>query len=89
MASQGNNAVVNIPLASGKMPIDIQVSQRIPNLLNQEKEKLYEDAMHSRVRTNQLKDDNKKLTTKLSIAEHEMNKKDKVIDDLLVQAEQI
>lgn len=45
--------------------------------------------MHSRVRTNQLKDDNKKLTTKLSIAEHEMNKKDKVIDDLLVQAEQI
>jgi hypothetical protein len=39
--------------------------------------------MKQRMATNNLKDENTKLTTRLHMTENELNRKDKMIDELL------
>lgn len=57
--------------------------------MQQERERLYDDVMKQRITTNNLKEDNTKLRTKLHMLESELLKKDKVIDDLILQQEHI
>ena len=67
--------------------IEMEISKLRPNKVNQERERLYDDVMKQRMTTNLLKDENTKLKTKLFFVESELSKKDKVIDDLIVQQE--
>ena len=67
--------------------MDIQISKLRPNRVNQERERLYDDVMKQRMTTNVLKEENTKLKTRLFFVEGELTKKDKVIDDLIVQQE--
>lgn len=56
-----------------------------PRVIHLEREKLYDDAMKQKITANLLKDENMKLKTKIHILEGELNKKEKLIDDLLMQ----
>ena len=59
-----------------------------PRVVHQERERLYDDVMKQRITTNYYKDENTKLKTRLLMIEAQLSKKDKMIDDLLVQQEQ-
>lgn len=67
--------------------MDLEISKLRPRVVQQERERLYDDVMKQRMTTNRFKDENTKLRTKLQMVEVELLKKDKVIDDLLVQQE--
>ena len=56
-----------------------------PRIINQDRERLYDDAMKQKITANYLKDENMKLKTKVHIIEGELSKKEKLIDDLLMQ----
>ena len=82
--SSSSNAIISIPITPGKLPLDIEVSKFRPRVVAQERERLYDDVMRQRIATNVFKDENTKLRTKLQMAEHELGKKDRLIDDLLL-----
>lgn len=67
--------------------MDIEVSKLRPRVVQQERERLYDDVMKQRITTNNLKDDNTKLRTKIQMLETELLKKDRVIDDLILAQE--
>lgn len=67
--------------------IDLEVSKLRPRIVQQERERLYDDVMRQRLTTNNLKDENTRLKTKLQIVEVELQRKDKLIDELIVQQE--
>lgn len=67
--------------------IEIEISKLRPNKVNQERERLYDDVMKQRMTTNVLKEENIKLKTRLLFVESEQAKKDKVIENLIVQQE--
>lgn len=54
-------------------------------MVNQERERLYDDAIKQKMAANFLKDENTKLRTRIFILEGEMTKKEKLVDDLLQQ----
>ena len=56
-----------------------------PRVIHQEREKLYDDAMKQKITANFFKEENVKLKTKIHILEGEVTKKEKLIDDLLMQ----
>ena len=56
-----------------------------PRVINVERERLYDDVMKQRLTTNFFKDENVKLKTKVHILEGELQKKEKLVDDLLMQ----
>ena len=58
-----------------------------PKIIRQEREKLYDDALRQKMTANLLKDENVKLKTKVHILESELLKKERLIDDLLMQQE--
>ena len=63
-----------------------QINLRNPrggNILTKEKEKLYDEAISLKVTNNFVKEENKKLKTKLQMMENENQKKEKLIEDLL------
>ena len=68
--------------------IDVGISKLRPRVVHQERERLYDDVMKQRMTTNYFKDENTKLRTRLLMIEAELGKKDKMIDELLVQQEQ-
>ena len=63
--------------------INQEVSKLRPRVVNQERERLYDDVMKQRLISNNFKDENVKLKTRLHFIESELGKKDKVIDELL------
>lgn len=65
--------------------MDLEISRLRPRIVHQEREKLYEDAIKQKMTANYLKDENTKLKTKLHILEGELLKKEKLVDDLLLQ----
>lgn len=68
--------------------LDVEVSKLRPRVVNQERERLYDDVMKQRMTTNHFKDENTKLKTRLFFIETELGKKDKIIDDLMAQQDQ-
>lgn len=72
---------------SSKNPssLDLEVSRMRPRHINQEREKLYDDAMKQKITANFFKEENVRLKTKLHIYEGELTKKERLIDDLLMQ----
>lgn len=65
--------------------IDLEISKLRPKIINQERERLYDDAMKQKMAANYLKDENTRLKTKIQMLENELVKKEKLVDDLLVQ----
>jgi hypothetical protein len=63
--------------------IEQEVIKLRPRVVLQERERLYDDVMKQRMATNNLKDENTKLRTRLHMTENELNRKDKIIDELL------
>ena len=63
--------------------IDLEVNKLRPRVIQQERERLYDDVMRQRMTTNQLKDENIRLKTKLHMVEVTLQRKDKLIDDLI------
>ena len=53
--------------------------------MHQEREKLFEDALRQKIHVNFFKEENTKLKTKIQILEGELTKKEKLVDDLLLQ----
>ena len=49
--------------------IDLEVNKLRPRVIQQERERLYDDVMRQRMTTNQLKDENIRLKTKLHMVE--------------------
>ena len=60
-----------------------------PRVIHLEREKLYDDAMKQKITANFLKDENVKLKTKIHILEQELTKKERLVDDLLQQQDQL
>lgn len=65
--------------------LDLEVSRLRPKNIKQERERLYDDAMRQKITANLLKDDNIKLKTKIHMLQTELAKKEKLVDDLLLQ----
>ena len=78
----------NAPMsAKAASLIDLEISKLRPKNVQQERERLYDDVMKQRMTTNNLKDENTKLKTRVQMIEAELQRKDKVIDDLIIQQE--
>ena len=73
--------------AKANSQLDLDVYKLRPRVIHQERERLYDDVMKQRMTTNNLKDENTRLRTKLKIVEVELQRKDKVIDDLIISQE--
>ena len=73
--------------AKASSQIDLEVHKLRPRVIHQERERLYDDVMKQRMTTNNLTNENTRLRTKMQILEVELQRKDKVIDDLIVQQE--
>ena len=56
-----------------------------PRVIQQERERLYDDVMKQKMATNNLANENLRLKTRIHIIESELLKKDKTIDDLMTQ----
>ena len=56
-----------------------------PKNIRQERERLYDDVLRNKMTTNLLKDENLKLKTKVHMLEAELSRKEKLVDDLLLQ----
>jgi len=65
--------------------MDLEVNRLRPKLFVQDRERLFDDAMKQKMTANFLKDENVRLKTKIQILEGEMGKKEKIIDELLLQ----
>ena len=66
--------------------MDLEVSRMRPRNIKQERERLYDDALRQKMIANLLKEDNLKLKTKVHILEAEIIKKERLVDDLLMNA---
>ena len=51
--------------AKAQSQIDLEVNKLRPRIIHQERERLYDDVMKQRMTTNNLKDENTRLRTKL------------------------
>lgn len=67
--------------------MDLELSRMRPRGLKLDKERLFDDAMRQKMTANNLKDENVRLKTKIQIFENELIKKEKVIDQLIIQQE--
>lgn len=65
--------------------LDLEVSRMRPRNIRQERERLYDDALRQKMISNLLKEENVKLKTKVHILEGELAKKERLVDDLLLQ----
>ena len=73
-----------MPIIDAKtVAIEQDVIRLRPRIVHQERERLYDDVMKQRMTANNLRDENLKLRTRLHMAENELTRKDKTIDDLL------
>ena len=70
-------------MSSKSVAIENDVIKLRPKNVTQERERLYDDVVRQRMETNNLKDENTKLRTRIQITESEINRKDKIIDELI------
>jgi hypothetical protein len=70
-------------LSAKSVAMEQDVVKLRPRVVLQERERLYDDVMKSRLQTNTLKDENTKLRTRIQMVETELSRKDKMIDELL------
>lgn len=73
-------------IAQNKNPssLDLEISRMRPKIINLERERLYDDNLRQKITSNFLKDENVKLKTKIQILESDLTKKEKLIDELLL-----
>ena len=69
--------------AKASSQIELEVTKLRPRVIHQERERLYDDVMKQRMTTNNLNGENTRLKTRIQIVEAELQRKDKVIDDLI------
>lgn len=65
--------------------MDLEVLKMRPKNIRQERERLYDDVLRNKMTSNLLKDENLKLKTKVHMLENELSRKEKLVDDLLLQ----
>ena len=72
---------------ANKIPstMDLEVHRLRPKLFVQDRERLFDDAMKQKMTANFLKDENVRLKTRIHVLESEVGKKEKIIDELLLQ----
>lgn len=82
-SNSSNQAQSFVPLSAKTVAMEAEVVKLRPRVVLQERERLYDDVMKQRMHTNNLKDENTKLRTRLHMTENELTRKDKMIDELL------
>jgi hypothetical protein len=84
-----NHSKRNVPggpnFNKNQSSLDLEVSRMRPKNIKVERERLYDEALREKMIANLLKDENLKLKTKVHILETEIAKKDRLVDDLLLQ----
>ena len=79
-----SNALVQVKKSSkSTAQLTLDVSKLRPRIVTQERERLYDDVMKQKMTTNNLADENMRLRTKVQIVQQELQKKERVIDDLV------
>lgn len=85
MSSPTNNPsslTTKQPLSS----IDLEASRLRPRqVLNMEREALYEDVLKQKLTNNQVRDENIRLKTRLQALEGELRQKDRIVEELVVK----
>lgn len=76
---------MGLPISTKASHLDLEVSKLRPRVIHQERERLYDDVMKQRMTTNNLTNENTRLKTRVQMVEVELQRKDKVIDELLAQ----
>ena len=66
--------------------IEKRLKNKIPSLIDTDKEGLYELSMKTKQEANALRDENKKNATKISFLEHQLQTKDKLFEEMYKQA---
>ena len=69
--------------------MDLEVLKMRPKNIRQERERLYDDVLRNKMTSNLLKDENVKLKTKVHMLEAELSRKEKLVDDLLLQQDTV
>lgn len=69
--------------------LDLEVLKMRPKNIRQERERLYDDVLRNKMTSNLLKDENLKLKTKVHMLEAELSRKEKLVDDLLLQQDTV
>lgn len=96
MAASGRNARADhavgttLTAQNSKMPKDvsnIDIKRMKPKRITQEKEKLYEEAIRSKIQMNNYKEENINLRTKLKFMEKELFEKEQIIEKLVSKNE--
>ena len=70
-------------MSAKAVAMEAEIVKLRPRVVQQERERLYDDVMKQRMTTNNLKDENIKLRTRIQMTENELSRKDKTIDELL------
>ena len=64
--------------------MELEVSRLRPKVVRQDKERLFDDVMRSKITTNIFKEENTKLKTRIHMLEGEVSKQERLIDELLM-----
>lgn len=59
-----------------------QLKSKIPQVTLQSREDLYEQNMHTKMQINNLRNENRKINTKLVVLENQLAQKDKLFEDM-------
>lgn len=59
-----------------------QLKNKIPTMTLQSREDLYEQNMHTKMQINNLRNENRKINTKLVVLENQLSQKDKLFEDM-------
>lgn len=59
-----------------------KMKSKIPQMTLQSREDLYEQNMHTKVQINSLRNENRKINTKLQVLENQLAQKDKLFEDM-------
>lgn len=69
--------------------IELEATRLRPKVVNQERESLYEDVLKQKLQANFFRDENVRLKTKVQMLEVELNKNQRLVDELLVKPESV
>ena len=58
------------------------IKSKIPSMTLQSREDLYEQNMHTKMQINSLRNENRKINTKLLVLENQLAQKDKLFEDM-------
>mmetsp|Transcript_4509 Transcript_4509/g.5591 ORF Transcript_4509/g.5591 Transcript_4509/m.5591 type:complete len:224 (+) Transcript_4509:359-1030(+) len=84
---QASNMPQTNMTAKAASQVSLDVYKMRPRIIQQERERLYDDVMKQKMATNNLAHENTRLKTRVQIVEGELLRKEKAIGDLMTQQE--